>query len=233
MKRGTPNDTDSPDEAPVIAPPSGGGAPQSGSLLQRLKAWVRGLSDGATTSLILLGVAVGAVLVFRLLTPDPTQVMVYVYGPEENVFIDGVPVTRLKKDATSAPFATGFGVTGEKPEYEITIKNGDQVAYRKKVGRGDYMINATTDFWVAAESIMYGAGGMMMKPYGSMNGRHYEISPGGLGAYQLSGTPGVRRPVDFRSDAPTFLSAESPGSRRPSPGTGGSYLKLHVGRMTE
>ena len=229
MKRETMGDTDSTEESPAILPPGGGDAPQSGSVFQRFKAWVRGLSPGAIARLYFLGVVVVCVGSCYLFSPEPTQVRMHIYGPAENVFIDGVPVTRLKGYDAGPRSTSSCSVTEEKPEYEITIRNGDQVVSSKKIRKGAYLINATTDSWVATESITYGAGDYKVNLTwdGSAS---YEIKPSGLGVYQMNGNPQYPT-FGFRTEPPFQLSRRSTGIR----GGGGSkpsrYLKLHAGKI--
>lgn len=212
---GTPL-TDSPRETYALHPRS---------LLPWFKGWVRGLSDRSSLGFILFGTALVGMLLMHFTAPEPTQLKVYIYGKKEQVFIDGVPVTRLRKHDSGYPYAISFLLAEKRPDYEITVRDGEQVIHRARVSKGAYLINATTDSWVTVESVRYGPGN-----YIAMGApRHYMIGPAGLGVYQLDDDPSIAA-VNFGNE-PAF----SVGSRRTGRGAGPpshpNIVKLNAGKM--
>lgn len=180
---------------------------------------LRDLAIGLAIAVCILAALAAGFLFHRSWQPYLT---LYTYGPAENIFVNGKPITHLKRHTPSSPFAASFRDHKWGSTYEITIRKGNKVLHKTLLSYGSYLINASTDSWVSADAIKYGSLGEVANPYRASLSPVPVVDQSPLGVYYLNEDAAYYQAVDFPQGPPRTI---------PVKGERIEILKLRAGKL--
>ena len=152
-----------------------------------------------------------AIKTINWFNPDP-QLILYVYQPDSDISVrvNGKFLRDKKISERSGAYQNTYDFSRTKPPYLIEIIKGQQVLWEDDVGAGRFVINATEDRWISAETISYSSS---LSSYRAGPPAQF-LGKKPLGVYELNNGSEIRRVFAFDEDPPESLSVNSNSSYR-------------------